>query len=107
LGGAFLIQVSGMEYAYDSRLSAGGRVIPSSVRIGKHPVDPAKVYDVTVNTGVLDQLPQFGIVPQNVKVLPDFEYTNLVDFISALKVVAYTSIGRVKDVAYSSAPTHH
>jgi 5'-nucleotidase/UDP-sugar diphosphatase len=55
----FFIQVSGMEYVYDSNLDPGSRIV--SVLIGGIPLNPDSLYSVTTNEFVPMVLGQIGI----------------------------------------------
>ncbi len=59
----FLLQVSGMEYAYDGSKPAGERLV--NVKINGSPIDPQKVYSVTANEMVLAFMSYIGITPVN------------------------------------------
>jgi 5'-nucleotidase len=95
----FFLQVSGLSFKYDSRLAPGSRVILSSVKVGLKALDPAKVYTVSVNEGIAMLLPMMGLQVTELQILPDLEYNVLKDYITKLGVLAYSSQGRIKDVA--------
>jgi hypothetical protein len=60
----FMLQVSGMEYAYNSSKPAGERLV--SVKINGLPIDPFKIYSVTANEMVLGILDYVGITPVSI-----------------------------------------
>ncbi len=91
------VQVSGMRYAYDSSRSAGQRLV--NVRIGARPLDPARTYRATLNAGILYGLPQLGVQVTNVVDTGEDEYFTARDYVSALRLLAYTAQGRIRDVA--------
>ena len=93
----FDLQVSGMRFRYDSRRPVGERV--RSVRIHGRPLDPTRLYSVTVNEGIAMLLPLMGVEARNLQILPDLEYDVLVDYVVRLGTVDYGSMGRVQDVA--------
>jgi 5'-nucleotidase len=98
----FFLQFSGLRYTYDSRLPAGQRVLPGSVRVNGAPLDPERLYTVTVNEGVawvLLNSPYLKLEIQDLAILPDFEYHVLRDFARRLGTLRYRPWGRILDVA--------
>ena len=67
LNDEFLIQVSGMEYAYDVTKPVDERLV--SVKINGMPIDPTTTYSVTANEMVLGILAFLEIMPSNVTIL--------------------------------------
>lgn len=47
---SWMLQVAGIEYAWDGRRPLGARVVPGSVRVGGKPLDPRRDYRVVVNS---------------------------------------------------------
>jgi 5'-nucleotidase / UDP-sugar diphosphatase len=96
----FFLQVSGMNFKFDSSKDVGSRVILSSVRIGGKALNPTKLYSCTVNEGIYMLLPLMGIQVSSPVPLPDLEYNVLKDYIHRVYIPAYTSQGRILDVAH-------
>ena len=95
----FFLQVSGMTFKYNPQNPVGGRVILSSVKINCQPLNPVKMYSVTVNEGLLGILTSLGGVEvENVQVLPVTEYKGLRDYIKKIKLLFYSPEGRIKEV---------
>ncbi len=93
----YLIQVSGMSYKYDPRKSVGQRVIVESIRINGRPIVRDRKYTVTVNEGIVGMLNAVGMNVENIKVVPDFEYLVLRDYIAKLRTVDRSSLGRIRE----------
>ncbi len=94
----FMLQVSGLEYAYDGTKPAGERLV--NVKINGLPIDPQKVYSVTANEMVIGFLSYVGITPSEQQILIGVtEFQALADYIVAQNnfVVAKT-LGRVLNV---------
>jgi 5'-nucleotidase / UDP-sugar diphosphatase len=96
----FLLQVSGMSFAYDASLPVGSRVLLESVRVHGHPLDPFGTYTATVNEILALLVPVMGVQVSNLQVLPDLEYDVLKEFIIGLGRVNYHSEGRILDVTH-------
>lgn len=47
---SWILQVAGLEYAWDGRAPLGSRVVPGSVKVGGRPLEPARDYRVVVNS---------------------------------------------------------
>jgi 5'-nucleotidase/UDP-sugar diphosphatase len=94
----FLLQVSGMSFAYDAGAPVGSRVVLSSFRVRGHPLNPYATYTATVNEGVAALLPLMEVQVTNLQPLPDLEYNVVKDFIIGLGRVNYRSEGRILDV---------
>lgn len=95
----FFLQLSGMTFKYNPQNPVGGRVILSSVKINCQPLNPVKMYSVTVNEGLLGILTSLGGVEvENVQVLPVTEYKGLRDYIKKIKLLFYSPEGRIKEV---------
>jgi 5'-nucleotidase len=98
IGDDFFLQVSGMRFRYDAAQPAGQRVILKSIQVDGKRFSPSAVYSVTVNTGIAALLGMLGIEVQNVKVLPDFEYHIVRDYIAGLGTVRAHSEGRILEM---------
>ena len=98
-GDTYDLQFSGLRYRYDSTKPFFQRVVPGSVSVHGRPLDPARTYSLTVNQGIALLLPGMGVKFTNLKVLEDFEYLALRDYIAAIHLVLYTPQGRIRDVA--------
>jgi 5'-nucleotidase len=94
----FLLQVSGMSFAYDAAKPVGSRVVLPSVCIHGQPLDPGATYTATVNEGIAYLIPMMGVVVTDVQLLPDLEYDVVRDFIIGLGRVTYHSEGRILDL---------
>ena len=93
----FVIQVSGMEYAYDAGKPAGERVNLASIRIHGRPLDPARSYTITTNSGIIGLLSVLGVTIGNVQIRPDLEYNVLRDHLHELRVVRPCTEHRIVD----------
>jgi len=91
------LQVSGMRYVFDSKRTAGARVVAAYIH-GK-PLDPARSYRATVNFGVLQGLPKLGVKVSNVQPIGGDEFDAVLDFTRRQHVLLYASQGRIVDVA--------
>jgi 5'-nucleotidase len=98
-GDTYDLQFSGLRYRYDSTKPFFQRVVPGSVLVHGRPLDPARTYSLTVNLGIAALLPSMGVKFTNLKVLEDFEYLALRDYVAAIHLVLYTPQGRIRDVA--------
>ncbi|MBI4547230.1 MAG: 5'-nucleotidase C-terminal domain-containing protein [Ignavibacteriae bacterium] len=94
----FFLQVSGARFIYDPAQPVGRRVNVKSIRLenGKR-FSLTDTYSVTVNTGIVVLLGRLGIAVENIRVLPDFEYTVMRDHIVALGRINYQSQGRLRE----------
>ncbi|MGD1146853.1 MAG: 5'-nucleotidase C-terminal domain-containing protein [Thermoanaerobaculaceae bacterium] len=95
----FFLQVSGMSFEYDPRAAAGGRVLPSSVRVHGQRIDPYRTYSVTVNEAIAALLPMMGVEVSDLQLLPDLEYDVLKDHVIGLHRVDVRPEGRIVDVS--------
>jgi 5'-nucleotidase len=89
------LQVSGMRYRYDSTRPAGSRV--TGVVVNGRPLHPRHVYSATVNLGVVQGLPLLGVKVVRQEALAENEFLTVRDFVQPLRVLAYTSQGRIVD----------
>ena len=96
-------QVSGMRFDYDSRGAPGQKVIIDSVRVRGRPLEPARLYTVTVNEAVLMFLPLLGIAAQDPQVTPEVGFEAARDLIRARVILLPFSQGRIRDVALLGA----
>ncbi len=94
----FLLQVSGMSFAYDASLPVGSRVLLESVRVQGYPLDPFATYTATVNEVLAALIPIMGVQVSDLQLLTDLEYNVLRNFIIGLGRVNYGSEGRILDV---------
>lgn len=96
----FLVQVSGMLYAYDSsRPSMSGRVRVSKVRVGREPLDTTATYTITTSEGIANLLRAVGVTPASVQLLETHEFSVVESYIRQLGNVQYSSEGRIMDVS--------
>jgi len=99
----FLLQVSGMEYAYDGTKPAEERLV--SVKINGMPIDPAATYSVTANEMVLSIMAFIGIVPTNVTILEGItEFQALSEYVMGQNnFIQPKTFGRVLNVGDQNA----
>ena len=99
----FLLQVSGMEYAYDGTKQAEERLV--SVKINGMPIDPTATYSVTANETVLGIMAFIGIVPSNVIILEGItEFKVLSEYvIGQNNFIQPKTLGRVLNVGDQNA----
>jgi 5'-nucleotidase / UDP-sugar diphosphatase len=95
----FFLQVSGVQFKFDSSRDVGSRVLLSTVKINGRPLSLTKTYSCTVNEGIAMLIPLLGITVTDMVPLPDLEYNVLKDYIHRMYIPAYTSQGRIRDVA--------
>ena len=95
----FFLQVSGMSFAYDPRADVGARVLLHSVRVHGQPLDPYRLYSVTVNEAIAALLPMMGVEVSELEALPDLEYDALKDHVVSLHRVDVKPEGRILDVS--------
>jgi len=107
-GDAIFPQTSGLVFRFDSSRPPFARVIPESVKVNGAPLDPARIYTLTVNEGVAYLLVEiFGIPLENVDVKPEtWEYVVLSEEIARLGRVNYRSEGRILDQSWRSGRRH-
>lgn len=96
-------QVSGMRFDYKSQNPLGHKVVVESVRIHGRPLDPTRVYSVTVNSRVLFALPQLGVPVQNLRDVPDLAFQVVSDAVARRRILFPISDGRMRDL---SVPAH-
>jgi 5'-nucleotidase/UDP-sugar diphosphatase len=96
-------QISGMRFDYKSQNPLGHKVVVGSVRIHDRPLDPARVYSVTVNSRVVFALPQFGVPVQNLRDVPDLAVQVVSDAVARRRILFPISDGRMRDL---SVPAH-
>lgn len=95
----FMLQVSGMEYAYDGTKPAGERLV--DVKINGEPIDPQQVYSVTANEMVLAFMSYIGITPASVpQILTGItEFEALANYVMAQNnFITAKTLGRVLNV---------
>jgi 2',3'-cyclic-nucleotide 2'-phosphodiesterase (5'-nucleotidase family) len=95
----YFVQVSGMRFQYDASQPPFQRIVLSSVFINGKPLDLAKSYTVTANTGLVSLLPLMGVPVQILSELPDLEYIVLRNYIQHLVILFYPSMGRIEDIS--------
>lgn len=93
----YFLQVSGMKFDYNLNKPVGHRINPGSIRINNRPFIPVNTYSVSVNTGLLGLLMEFGVNLENVNITNVLEFTAIKDFVVKLDNVRYTSEGRITD----------
>ena len=94
----FFLQFSGMKFEYDPKQPVGQRVIISSVRIRHKRLSLAKVYSVSVNSGVAGLIPLAGVNATNIVIRPEFEYDVVSNYISRSRNISYHSEGRIREL---------
>ncbi len=94
----YFLQVSGMRFRYDSGAEPGSRVVLSSLRVQGLPLDPAATYSVTVDEGAAMLIPLMGVEVSNLQLLPDLEYTVLLDHLERHPLLSGRPDGRIRDV---------
>jgi 2',3'-cyclic-nucleotide 2'-phosphodiesterase (5'-nucleotidase family) len=93
----YILQVSGMRYAYDSSLAAPPRVV--SIEIGGQPLEPGREYTVTMNALLYTMMPTLDIPLISGELLDDFEFSAIRDFVASLGSFTYAGENRVRDLA--------
>jgi 5'-nucleotidase len=107
------MQASGLTFEYDSRrtpippdklleeLSQGnwGRVDPTSVKINGQPLNLGEVYWVALTDQLHNFLVAMGLTPFAAMPTGLFEYNAVRDYMSSLKILNYTTEGRIIDRA--------
>ena len=98
LNDEYLLQVSGLEYTYDSNLPVGSRV--TSVKVNGIPLDPNKTYSVTSSEFLTSFLNYLNIPYTNFKLLEGVtEFQVLMEYVAAIGSVIYPkAIGRIANV---------
>lgn len=101
----FFLQVSGLTFKFNPLNPVGERVVLSSVRINCQPLNPSRMYSVTVNEGLLGILTSLGGVEvENVQILAVTEYKGMRDYIRKIKILIYSPEGRIKEVTQGDNP---
>jgi 5'-nucleotidase / UDP-sugar diphosphatase len=93
-----MLQVSGMQYAYDSCRPPGGRVIPSTVKIGGRRLDPLRSYSVTANALLASLVPALLQAPVAIQDLGEPEYLVARDAIARRKLLLPWFPGRIRNL---------
>ncbi len=98
------MQASGLRFEYDSSkppasLGELSRVDPASVKIHGELINPNGLYWVVLNEQLATLLVSLGLQPFSEVKTGLFEYNLVRDFMSKLKVLSYTSEGRIVDTA--------
>lgn len=103
------LQSSGLTFEYDSSkapvatieeiIMGLGRIDPSSVRIHGVPLNPEGLYQVAINEQLLSFLSMLGLEPFAQMDTGLFLYTVVRDYMKKLKVLQYSSEGRIIDRA--------
>jgi len=103
------LQSSGLTFAYDSSKSPAatpeeimmglGRVDPSSVMVHGVPLDPYGVYQVAINEQLLSFLGMLGLEPLAQMDTGLFLYSVVRDAMRKIKILQYSSEGRIIDRA--------
>lgn len=93
----FFLQVSGMKFRYDPGNPPGSRVIIPSVRINGRPLNPSRLYSLTINEGIYGILVSSGIIVQDEEFTGIPEYVAVKQFISKLFFINYKSTGRIAE----------
>lgn len=103
------LQSSGLTFEYDSSkapvatieeiIIGLGRIDPSSVRIHGVPLNPEGLYQVAINEQLLSFLSRLGLEPFAQMDTGLFLYSVVRDYMKKLKVLQYSSEGRIVDRA--------
>jgi 5'-nucleotidase / UDP-sugar diphosphatase len=91
------LEVSGMEFTYDSSKAPYARLDPMSVKIGGSPINPYGLYWVALNEQLGTFLASLGMIPVEKKVTGILEYDAVSDYIGDLGHVRYRATGRIRD----------
>ncbi|NQV17950.1 MAG: 5'-nucleotidase C-terminal domain-containing protein [Armatimonadetes bacterium] len=84
----FLIQVSGMEYAYDPSELPADRILIDYINIGGFPIDPAQTYTVTTNEMVPMILNYLEINYSNLYIFPaTSEFEVITNYVSQFDTI--------------------
>jgi 5'-nucleotidase len=102
---AFFLQFSGLRYQYDSRLPKMQRIVPGSVHVGGHLIDPDRVYSVTANYAVAAIAQQgMGLHLESWELAGVDEYVALREYVQHLNNVNAHSQNRIKEMAVADKP---
>ena len=96
------LQVSGLTFAYNSKLAPFNRVDPTSVRINGQPLNLYGSYRIALNEKLLEVLAGLGLnlAGRVVHPSPDlFEFNVVKEYMNGLNHLRYTSEGRIIDTA--------
>jgi len=103
------LQSSGLTFAYDSSklpvssieeiMLGKGRLDPASVRIHGVPLNPEGLYQVAINEQLLSFLSMLGLEPFAQLDTGLFLYSVVRDYMQKLKILQYSSEGRIIDRA--------
>jgi 5'-nucleotidase len=99
VGDDYFLQVSGMNFRYNPKNVVGQRVVKGSIKINCREFNPRETYTVTTNEGIVMLLSGLGVNVTDLKILPDFEFTILRDYIHKLGRVNYRPEGRIIDAS--------
>ena len=91
------LEVSGLEFKYDSSKPATQRVDYSSIKIAGAPINPYGLYWVALNEQLAAFLKTLGMIPNDEKQTGILEYFAVSDYIGELGHLRYRSTGRVQD----------
>jgi len=98
LNSDFFLQVSGIHYRYDPDADPGQRVDLMSLEIAGEPIDPGRMYTLTVNYGIVMLLPMVGVELENVQILGISEYEALCNLAAFLEVIKVRPEGRIVEL---------
>ena len=103
------LQSSGLTFAYDSSkppaetpeeiMMGMGRIDPTSVKIHGLPINPYGFYQVAINEQLLGFLGMLGLEPVDQMETGLFLYEVVRDYMKKLKILQYSSEGRIIDRA--------
>jgi 5'-nucleotidase/UDP-sugar diphosphatase len=93
-----MLQVSGMQYQYDSCRAPGDRVLPATVKIGGRPIELSRRYSFTANALLASLVPALLQVPIEVQVLPEPEYLVARDAMARRKLLVPWTPGRIRNL---------
>lgn len=95
----FLIQVSGMEYAYDPSELPEDRILTDYINIGEFPIDPVQTYTLTTNELVPMILTHLNINYSNYYVFPaTSEFEVVTNYVSQFDTITPYVEGRVEAI---------
>jgi len=99
VGGELFPQVSGLRFQFDSSRPVGTRILVDTVRVGDASLNPAQLYAITANEGLVMFLPALGITPHEVKVLDVSAFQAACALAQQRGVLGPVVTGRIRDVA--------
>jgi 5'-nucleotidase/UDP-sugar diphosphatase len=106
------LQVSGLEFKYDSSKPPAGsigqisRLDPSSVKVNGQPINPSGLYWVALNEQLLNFLQANGLDPFLTVDTGLFEYNLVRDYMDTLNILDYSSEGRIVDTRGLTQKNH-